>query len=45
MTDDDLAGPWLLALGALAIGVGAVAAVLRRCHTDTEDAAGPGNGE
>ena len=31
VTDESLTGPWLLALGALAIGVGAVAVeVLRR---------------
>lgn len=28
MTDDDLTGPWILALGTLAVGTGAVAAKL-----------------
>lgn len=38
MTDDDLTGPWVLALGTLAIGVGAVAAeVLRRRRADDAD--------
>lgn len=38
MADDDVTGPWLLALGALAIGVGAAARVLRRDQTDRADA-------
>lgn len=37
MTDEDLTGPWILALGVLAIGIGAAARVLRR-DTDSEDA-------
>ena len=37
MADDDLAGPWLLALGALAVGVGAAARLLRRRTTDREE--------
>jgi|GEM_PF-3108506 len=37
MTDDDQTGPWVLALGALAIGVGAAAALLRRRDSDGED--------
>lgn len=42
VTDRDLTGPWVLALGALAIGVGAVAARLlgrdRIDDTDRDDA-------
>lgn len=35
MTDDDMSGPWLLALGTLAIGAGAVAVeTLRRTRAD-----------
>lgn len=37
MTDDSQTGPWALALGTLAVGVGAVAAeVLRRRRDDPE---------
>lgn len=36
MADDDLTGPWLLALGALAVGAGAVATEgLRRLRERT----------
>jgi hypothetical protein len=36
MGDDDHTGPWLLALGALAIGVGAAARLLGRRRADDE---------
>lgn len=40
MTDDDLSGPWVLAVGALAVGVGAVVTEglrrLRDRETDSE---------
>ena len=38
VTDDDMTGPWVLALGTLAVGVGAVAAkALRRRNDDHGD--------
>jgi len=44
VTDEDLTGPWVLALGALAIGVAAIAAELlggrddeRRTRSDADD--------
>jgi|AntDeeMetagen192_2_1112575.scaffolds.fasta_scaffold05054_2 hypothetical protein len=36
-SDDEPTGPWVLALGALAIAVGAAAALLRRRDSDHED--------
>jgi len=35
-SDDEPTGPWVLALGALAIAVGAAAALLRRRDSDHE---------
>ncbi|NHN48104.1 hypothetical protein G9464_10895 [Halostella sp. JP-L12] len=36
MTDDDMTGPWILALGTLAVGTGAVAAkLLQRRSADS----------
>lgn len=37
MTDDDMTGPWVLALGTLALGVGAVTATLLRQRRDHEN--------
>lgn len=38
MTDDDtLTGPWVLALGTLAVGVGAMAELVRRHRARTAD--------
>lgn len=39
MTDDTQTGPWILALGTLAVGVGAMAQLLRRRRERTEDGA------
>lgn len=37
MTDDSLNGPWVLALGTLAIGVGALASEVLRHRRDDAD--------
>lgn len=37
MTDDDLTGPWLLALGTLAIGIGAITAKILQQRNERDD--------
>lgn len=37
MTDESQTGPWALALGTLVIGVGAVAAAVRRQRRDDSE--------